>query len=226
MTRRIELAVGEFYHIYNRGTDKRDIFLSDPDKERFTKLLYLCNGTAPIVIRDIPIDRIYVYDRRESIVDIGAYCLMPNHFHLLVRERIEGGISTFMRKLSIAHSMYFNKKHGRTGALFESRFKSQHVDNDEYLKYLFSYIHLNPVKLIDKNWKENGVSDKEKAKNFLKNDHKYSSYIDYLNIDREEKKILSTDAFPQYFTEVDFEEYIDSWLNYKDLYEKDKYIEA
>lgn len=110
MNRKITFSVDEHYHIYNRGTDKRQIFLDHDDYDRFVKLLYLCNGTESIVFRDIPIGETYGFDRGETLVDIGAYCLMPNHFHLLLREKNEGGISLFMKKLSTGYSMYFNLK--------------------------------------------------------------------------------------------------------------------
>lgn len=110
--------------------------------------------------------------------------------------------------------MYFNKKYDRTGALFEGRFKAQHVDEDEYLKYLFSYIHLNPIKLIDARWKENGIKDREGAKKYLKS-YKYSSYLDYLGENREETKILSKESFPEYFKDTDFKDYINFWLDFK-----------
>ena len=142
---------------------------------------------------------------------------MPNHFHLLLREKKEGGISMFMEKFLTAYSMYFNKKNGRTGKLFEGVFKAIHVDNDEYLKYLFSYIHLNPVKIIDPLWKESGISDKEKAKQYLGN-YPYSSYFDYLGRARGENLILNKEAFPEYFeNSKEFEQFIDDWLLLKEF---------
>ena len=100
MYRKFEFAENEFYHLYNRGNNKRDIFLDGEDKRRFIKLLFLANNDSPVVLRDILIGRSYVeIKRNETLVDIGAYCLMSNHFHLLVHEKREGGISNFMRKL-------------------------------------------------------------------------------------------------------------------------------
>ncbi len=137
--RRIELSIGEYYHIYNRGTDKRGIFLSPKDYERFIALLHVCNAIEPINAR---LQRRSLKDtlaikQPKRLVDIGTYCLMPNHFHLLIRERRENGISLFMHRLSTAYTMYFNIKNNRTGSLFEGVFKAQHVNTDEYLKYLF-----------------------------------------------------------------------------------------
>ncbi|MBI4156051.1 MAG: transposase, partial [Candidatus Zambryskibacteria bacterium] len=148
--RKQSFAHGEFYHLYNRGTEKRIIFLEEKDYEHFLFLMYICNTSKNIELRNIGEN----FDRGEPIVDIGAYCLMPNHFHILVYEREEGGISKYMLKLLTSYSMYFNKKYDRTGKLYEGVFKSIHAGSDQYLKYLYSYIHLNPAKLKDKNWKE------------------------------------------------------------------------
>lgn len=214
MERRLEFSIGEFYHVYNRGNNKSLIFLDDKDRQRFQKLLFLCNGTKPVVFKTIQGPSLEKVDRGETLVDIGAYCLMPNHFHLLLKEKRENGISLFMKKLLTAYSMYFNKKHERRGPLFESRFKATHLNNDRYLKYIFSYIHLNPVKLIDPLWKENGITDMQKSKIYL-TEYKYSSYADYMGIEREEKCILNTSVFPEYFLDFrEFEIYIDEWLNY------------
>jgi len=151
---------------------------------------------------------------RQSGTEVWAYCLMPNHFHLLVYEKIDGGISIFMKKLSTAYSMYFNNKHNRSGALFEGRFKAKYINDDNYLKYLLSYIHLNPIKLIDPQWKENGISDKVRAKEYLKG-YKYSSYIDFLGTNRKENNILTPESYPQYFATLkEFENFVDEWLTF------------
>lgn len=98
MTRSIKFSINEFYHIYNRGTDKRKTFLSEENYKRFSILLYLCNSTEPLHIdmRRESYSKMLDNDRGKKLVDIGAYCLMPNHFHLLLHECIEGGISLFM----------------------------------------------------------------------------------------------------------------------------------
>ena len=151
--RKIAFSVEEFYHLYSRGVDKRPIFLDDSDKKRFVRLLFICNGIKPVMYREtskLPFKNI---DTGQKLVAIGAYCLMPNHFHLLIKEITEGGVVKFMSKLLTAYSTYFNKKHERIGALFGSEFKSSHLDSNEYLKYIFSYIHLNPLKTLSVNWR-------------------------------------------------------------------------
>lgn len=213
MNRKFNFCVGEFYHIYNRRNEKNTLFLDDSDYQRFIVLLYLCNSKLHINLSEFPEEcNFFDLNRGDSIVDIGAYCLMPNHFHLLIREKIDNGISLFMQKLSTAYSMYFNKKHFRTGSLFESRFKASHVSDDRHLNHLFAYIHLNPIKLIDKNWKETGISNKEEAKKFL-DTYQYSSYLDYIGKNNKENHILEISAFPNYFsTFKDFQNFIDKYI--------------
>jgi len=217
--RSLTLAEGETYHIYNRGTDKRTIYLDNADYKRFMELLYLSNSSQAIVVRDIYRNHnsIYEYEKGDPLVAIGAYCLMPNHFHLLLNQLVDGGITKFMNKLCTSYAMYFNKKYQRTGALFQSKFKAEHAKTDNYLKYLYSYIHLNPVKLIDPSWKEEGVKDAAKSFDFAAS-FQYSSLPDYLNQDREEKIIVNSLSFPEYFnTASENQEELFEWLTFKEV---------
>ncbi len=186
---------GEFYHIYNRGTNKQDIFHDDADRHRFLKLLYTANSDNNLIIRNFSKD-VYELKRGVRLVSIGAYCLMPNHFHILLTQTQNGDVSKFMHKLCTAYSMYYNNKYERTGRLFEGKFKSEYVDNDRYLKYLFSYIHLNPLKIIDTNWRDKDIS--KWGIKFLST-YKFSSYLDYCEIERPERVILNIADFPEYF---------------------------
>lgn len=122
---------------------------------------------------------------------------MPNHFHLLIRENTEGGISKFMGKLLTAYSMYFNKKNERSGPLFTRPFRAVHVARDEHLNHLFSYIHLNCVDLIDKDWKIHGIQDMNKAEKYLL-EYPYSSYKEFLNPDM--KKIVDQQLIDEVIT--------------------------
>ena len=219
MERKLQFSIGEFYHIYSRGVDKRDIFLDHGDHARFMKLLFLCNGTEPIVFRLVqnqPLDKI---ERGTKLASVGAYCLMPNHFHLLVRETVEGGIAKYLGKLLTGYSMYFNKKHERVGTLFSSRFHASHADSDEYLRYLFSYIHLNPAKLIKPDWREQGFSDTDRPL-VIKHlsAYPYFSYQDYANDGQNNRgEILNRVDFPEYFQSAhDFSDFINDWLAYND----------
>lgn len=222
MQRKCEFGVNEFYHIYNRGTDKRLIFLDDSDRERFLRSLLLFNTSQAVESRhhggrsSVGFWHSKRRREREGIVDIGAYCLMPNHFHLLVREKQPGGLSLFMRKLLTSYSMYFNLKHKRTGALFESRFGAGHVTDDDYLRYLFAYIHLNPIKIINPGWPETEIGGMEQAIEHLKN-YRFSSYPDFLpEAARPELKILNRTAFPEYFQKPsEFSELLKDWLLYR-----------
>jgi len=225
-TRKESFVAGEYYHIYNRGNSKQKIFLDDEDYDRFAKLLYLCNSEKSFKFRDDIVNQkidAYDFDRGERIVSIGAWVLMPNHFHLYItpfhRSFLgDESVHIFMKKLCTAYSMYFNKKYNRTGKLFEGPFKSIHIENDEHAKYNFSYIHLNPVKLIDSMWKENGVKNIRKTLDFLDN-YKWGSYLDYKGVRRLENKIVYSKDFPDYFLNPDvFNEEIFGWLNYGDNY--------
>jgi len=216
MERRFNFSVDEYYHVYSRGTERREIFLDKHDRERFIKLLYILNSEKAFKFRDVQGYSFGSLERGNQRTAIGAYCLMPNHFHLLVRETEEGGLSLFMQKLLTAYSMYFNKKYARSGRLFESTFRAQFVDNDNYLKYLFAYIHLNPVKLLEPEWKEKGIQDEEKALEYLKQ-YRYSSFNEHMGEERDEEAILSKEHFPGYFEEPkDFKELLSDWLNYRD----------
>jgi len=216
--RRVSFVPREYYHVYNRGNSKQKIFLDKKDYQRFIDLLYAINSDEKFNFSD-SIKGISVYEKKKEnrLVSIGAYCLMPNHFHILITPLSEDGMSRFMQKLSTAYVMYFNRKYKRTGSLFQGKFKAEHVDNDVYLKYIFSYIHLNPVKLIQKDWKQVGLKDKQKAFSYL-TDYYYSSFKDYLDEIRVECVILSKGDFPDYFmSKKGFIKEISTWINYKTL---------
>jgi hypothetical protein len=224
--RKIPLVDGEYYHIYNRGNNKQIIFLDDEDRERFIKLLYLCNSTKSVNFKENIVQakiNAWNFDRGNQLVAIGAWVLMPNHFHLYITSLPKQGfgnsskneqnnITHFMSKLCTAYSKYFNKKYNRTGSLFEGKFKSVHVKDEIQAKYLFSYIHLNPIKLIQSDWKEVGIKNKTESINFL-NTYKWNSYHDYLNSNRVENIILNKNVFPDYFKDQNvFKNEIFEWL--------------
>ncbi|MBI5138903.1 MAG: transposase [Candidatus Vogelbacteria bacterium] len=216
MERPFSFAVDEFYHVYSRGVDKRKIFDSNEDRVYFQKLLFLTNSTERIILRNLS-RGISVYDinREDTLVDIGGYALMPNHIHLLLHEKQEHGISTFMSKLLTAYAVFYNKKVARQGALFDGRFRAKHAGEDSYMHYLYAYIPLNIVKLIQPNWKEEGIKNLPIVKQFL-DDYPFSSYLDYLGNDREESVILNREPFPEYFHKLaDFKDFIHGWLTYK-----------
>lgn len=194
MERKLSFEVGEYYHIYNRGVDKRRIFQDSRDWNRFRDALYICNTEKSIKFRLLPPD-ILTFERGETLVDIFAYALMPNHFHIIVGEKKEGGISAFSGKLLTSYSMYFNTKNERSGPLMCRPFRSSHIADDEYFRWVFSYVHLNPLELIEPDWKERGIGDMRRATGHLAS-YAYSSYPDYFSGDRKESRILAKEALP------------------------------
>lgn len=212
MQRKYTFSIGEYYHLYNRGVEKRNIFIEKKDWERFHKLLYVANSTIPFRFNEIKDQSVDTIDRGDPIVAIGAYVLMPNHFHILAKEITQNGLSTFMKKLSTGYSMYFNKKYERVGPLLQGRFKAEHIVRDEHLKYLYAYIHLNPVKLIEPKWKEVGIKNGDRVSKLISR-YYYSSYEDYCNTERREGKILTKEEFPKYFSKThDFKTHIHDWF--------------
>jgi len=228
--RKTPLIEGEYYHIYNRGNSKQEIFLDKEDYDRFIKLLYICNSEKKINFRKDIINKsinAFDFERGNQIVFVGAWVLIPNHFHIYItipKGRAFGEkdneknslntISLFINKVCTSYSMYFNRKYGRTGSLFEGRFKSVHIKDEVQAKHLFSYIHLNPVKLIQSDWKESGIKDKDSVLKFL-SEYKWSSYQDYVGVRRKENKILNLDNFLNFFENSEiFKKEIFDWINY------------
>lgn len=141
MKRREKLVPGEYYHVFNRGVERRKIFQSKRDYEYFLSCLIYFNTTKPSwAIRKSLEDRPRVDDQ---LVELVAYCLNPNHFHLLLREKQENGLSTYIKKVCTGYAMYFNQKNKRSGVLFQGRFKSVHIDSNDLLLYLSVYVNCN-----------------------------------------------------------------------------------
>lgn len=206
--RQTSLSLGEYYHIYNRGNSKQIIFHDDQDYKYFMDLLLFMNSRKRLRVRDIKYeDTSNNVKEKQNVISVGAFCIMPNHFHILLKQENENGVTVFMQKLSTSYAMYYNKKYKRTGSLFEGRFKAKHANDDIYLKYLFSYIHLNPLKLIDSNWRANKVN--RKSYDFLEK-YPYSSFNEYLTGD---EIFVSKKSFPDYFpTKRQFLSEISYWI--------------
>lgn len=220
--RRITFAEGEFYHLYNRGVDKRRVFMSPGEYKRFLAYLLLLNDVENRRFdyllgsknpKDLlALSSIWKAKPSSRLVAIGAYCLMPNHFHLYVTPLAEGGISKFMQRLQTAYTMYFNEKHKRSGALFQGTFKAEHVESDRHAKYLLSYIHLNPAKLKDPKWKERGLHDFRGMREFLRF-YPYSSLEEYIS---RRHVITAPESFPAYFSNArELDDHIDFWLRFR-----------
>jgi len=219
MFRKDPFVTGEYYHIYNRGIDKRVIFKSKKDYERFMMLLYLANSHDSFRLDIIlnrqhkTFDEVLVLDKGKLLISIGAWCLMTNHFHLLVRQEVDGGITKFMRKLGVGYSMFFNIKYERTGALFGGLFKSKLIGvDDNYMRHLFGYIHINPLEIEFPDWKDKLNRPSTDMKKFLES-YQYSSYLDYLSENRVEKNIINPKNFPDYFqSSQSFQDFVENYF--------------
>ncbi len=191
--RKFKFEKGKIYHVFNRGVEKRVIFKSDNDYWRFLQGLFLFNDekTTANLLWQMERDRGKVTFRvlkmffarekrnREPLVRIMADCLMPNHFHLLLEEIKEGGISRFMHKLGTGYAEYFNNKYNRVGALFQSRFKAAPVEEETYLEYLLVYINvINPGELVEPKLKEVGVNNVKEIMRFA-DDYSWSTHQEY-----------------------------------------------
>jgi len=204
--RKTKFQNNRYYHIFNRGVDKREIFSDRYDYVRFLESLKLFNRvetigsiyefnyqpkrnkeTGPPIGGPVSIET-------DALVEIVVYALLPNHFHLLLEQKKENGISEFMKKLGGGYTGFYNKKHKRSGSLFQGSFKSVYIDSESYLNYLSAYINANPqihgIEIADKyNW---------------------SSYQNYLNIKNEalcNKEIILKDfidiqKYKEYVNEV------------------------
>ena len=170
----------EFWHLIGRGVDKRDVVLDDKDRVRFIHNLYVFNDLNPTPNFILP-GRHESTRRRDLLVDIHAFCLMSNHYHLLVTERVEGGISLFMRKLNMGYTKYFNEKYERSGALWQGKYRKVLIERDAHFLYVPFYIHLNPLDYIAPEWRRGEVKDARKALKSLL-EYRWSSHLDYLGI--------------------------------------------
>lgn len=198
--RKINFANGEYYHIYNRGVDKRDVFCTDKDYARFLESTREFNNIEPTIS---------LRDRRElknrglapgksgakpllKLVEINCYCFNPNHFHFMIKQLSDGGISEFMKRLGGGYTSYFNKTYERSGSLFQGAFKAVHIDTNEYFLWLSGYINGNAEihKVPDaKNYKWCSFPDymemrtgnlcrKEKILSQFLNINEYKNYVD------------------------------------------------
>ena len=191
-----------YYHVYNRGVEKRTIFQDDQDYQVFLSYLKECllpitkiTGKKPqggsLRLQPWEIKRKKNYS---DSIQLLAYALMPNHFHLLIKQKSKTSMESFMRSLMTKYSMYFNKKYIRVGKLFQGHYKAAIIETDEYLLYVSKYIHLNPLEI------NNSIV---KA---------YSSYADYLGL--RNTKWISKEEILNYFPNNRLVEYINSYQKF------------
>ncbi len=225
------------YHIYNRGVEKRNVFIEDKNYLRFIHDLCEFNDTASAIPSNVKfslrnpsqIDSTNLEhcleveplnsEKRKTkkpLVEILAFCLMPNHYHLLVRQFVDNGVVKFMQKLGTGYTMYFNQKYERVGPLFQGRFKAVLLERDGHLLHLPYYIHLNPVELIEPKWKDRKIRNLKKVTRFLES-YRWSSYPDYIG-----KKNFPSVTSREFLTDIvgDTKEYkkaTEEWLKDMDI---------
>lgn len=172
---------GDFFHLTNKGIEKRKVFLREKDYLRFIHNLRDFNDVENVIQsyyrrRNSRLTEVRPLSRRE-LVDILSWCLMPTHPHVFAQEKINGGISLFSQKIIGGYTMYFNEKNERKGVLFQGRTKIIKVTRETHFIYLPFYIMANPLDLIEPGWREEGIRNFKKAIDFLEN-YKYSSFQD------------------------------------------------
>lgn len=183
--RNVHIAPGEYYHIFNRGMAKQTIFHNNADRMRFLFLLLYFQSPVPVqnIARLVKLMPWIGDDLREKVikkrfVELTSFCLMPNHFHLIVKEVEESGIARYMQRVLNAYTKYYNTKYNKSGHLFQGPYKAVHVKNNKQLLHLSAYVHRNPREL--KEW-----FNKEHA-------YQWSSYQDFVE-DNRFNKLLATD---------------------------------
>jgi len=226
--RKEQFVNGEIYHLVLRGIDDNLIFKDINDYYRGIFSIYEFNTTKPITIqkrrkirarikktiRDSGRDPVSTSDERDKLVDILAFCFMPNHIHLLVKQLKDEGIVKFMNKLGAGYGGYYNRKYKRKGYVFQNRFSAVHIKDNNQLKIVFVYIHTNPTAFIESKWKEKGIKESQKVIKFLE-DYKWSSYQDYIG-----KKNFPSVTERDFILEVmqkeqGCKEFVDYWIKYK-----------
>jgi len=194
---RENISVNEYYHIYNRGVGKKIIFKDDRDRIRFLFLILYFQGenNFPQISRIVSsyfkhrvFDSINSDIKNELIsnrfVELSGFALMPNHFHLIVKETKEKGIGKYMQRVLNSYTKYFNTRYGVSGHLFEGPYKAVHIEDNEQLLHLSAYVHLNPRGLNE--WRRNEDS------------FPWSSYQDYVKENRFDE-ILKTEIILEQF---------------------------
>src|SRR3989344_1570985 len=185
MSRKTLFTEEGIYHICNRAIDGRTIFLNDKEYFRAIHDLYEFNDENPadnIYYRtpslksyDTPCHKI----KKDPLIEILAFVLMPNHYHLLIRQLKDGGIVKFMHKFGMGYAKFFNEKYQRVGALFQGPFKAILVERQAHFTHLPFYIHANPLDLKFPTWREQKLKNPKKAMEFLEN-YRWSSFPDYI----------------------------------------------
>lgn len=214
--------MAELIHALNRGVDKRKIFMNDHDHLRFIYGLFIFNDNRPVDIASLKAKGLTMSfsdssetKKRERIVDIHGWCLMGNHYHLLLSELVEGGISLFLKKLNIGYAKYFNDCHRRSGTLFQGRTKQIRIETDQQFLHILNYIHLNPLDILNgcSDWREHKIRGTRTAMKHLEQ-YRWSSFNDYCGR-KNFPAVITTDLFLDVFK--DYQHEIRSYLSDIDL---------
>lgn len=174
----------DLWHALNRGVGKQDIFLDTQDYARFVHNMYEFNDASPaqqFSRRNVGPSRSNI---REQIVNIHGWCLMKNHYHLLLSDITEGGVGKFLMKLNVGYAKYFNEKYKKGGYVFGGRTKKVLIEREQQFNYILHYIHLNPLDYLKtaKNWRirnKSTIKNYSNALEYLKK-YRWSSYLDYI----------------------------------------------
>jgi putative transposase len=210
------------FHVLNRGVDKRNIFIDEQDYFRFIHDLFEFNDENPVnstfyifkESNDVSKRNDIIRKKRKLLVNIFTFCLMPNHYHLLLQPRTENSISKFIHKLNMGYSQYFNKKYERKGTLFEGKYKSISVKNESHFIHLPYYIHLNPLDLVVPEWRNGELKNYREAIKFLEN-YRWSSFLDYIG-KKNFPSVIQKNFLSQFWEgENEYKKSIFKWL--KDL---------
>lgn len=201
----------------NRGVDKRDIYMDDGDRVRFVHDLFVFNSDESANNTHWQLShhnndlRGRYYGGRKKLVDIHAWCIMRNHYHLLLSPRVENGITKFIMKLNVGYAKFFNEKYKRSGTLFQGRTKKVHITNDAHFMHILNYIHLNPLDYLSgsASWRTREIADYAKALAYLK-EYRWSSYLDYCDI-KNFPSIITKKYFDAYYAN-DYKKEISTYL--------------
>ncbi|MBU4315616.1 transposase [Patescibacteria group bacterium] len=206
--RAMKFQSGGFYHIYNRGVDKRTVFMNNSDYFRFMISLSILNNIDQKQIHGIRKSQFKQCQALNPYIRIHSYCLMPNHYHLLVEQVADKGVSNFMQRLGDSYTIFFNTKHDRSGHLFEGPYKVKSIEKTSALLHTSRYIHANPRKLCNtgNQWE------------FVKN-YKWSSFQNYL--DPTKRSFVETNYILEYFSSPeDYARYVLDYVNNSETFTK------
>ena len=211
-----------YYHIVDRGVDDKEVFLEHKDYLRFLVSLFVFNDeklypdhVSQFIQDPTELIKVYSVDQRRRLVDIIAFTLLPNHFHIFIKEKEKNVISRLMHRLCMGYTHYFNLKYHRKGVLWQGTFHAELIDEEAYFLHIVSYIHLNILDLYFFQWRNGMLGDWDEAKKKMQN-YRWSSYAYY----RHKKMLIPfidlilerQDWFGDYFSRnEDFEKNLQLW---------------